>query len=73
VQTPTKAQKLHTKEFKGFPEGEDIVIVNSDKVYYTFDDGSIAYLLTRLEECEPYLTPSLSTMRVKRVAYWQAV
>jgi hypothetical protein len=69
----SKARKLHLTKFEGFPEGEDIVITKTDKVYYTFDDGSIAYLLTRLEECEPYLTPSLSTMRVKRVAYWQAV
>lgn len=73
VPTISKALKLHQKEFKGFPEGEDIVIERVDKTYYIFDDGSRAWLLTRFEDCEPYMTGSLSTMARRPVQYWQAV
>lgn len=69
----TKARSLHGTQFEGIPKGENVTIEKRDKIYYKFDDGSEAWILTRFEDCEPYMTGSLSTLAKKPVQYWQAV
>lgn len=60
-------------------DGKEVSEYSGDITYepntniFTFPDKSQAIAITRMVECEPYVTACLSTMSVKKVKYFKAV
>jgi hypothetical protein len=63
----TTAEQLNNQQVEEIPEHQ----FDPSTGIYTFTDGSRAKILTRLRECKPRITASLSTSSVESVYVWQ--
>jgi hypothetical protein len=69
----TIAEQLHGRDESYSLDDMGQIVFDPTTLVYTFKDGSQAKLITSFNECEPYVTASLSTMSKVPVRNWKVV
>lgn len=67
----TIAQSLHGRRVEILKDVD--FKFDPSTLIYTFEDGSRAKVITRMEDCEPYQTASLTTMSKRPYKEWMEV
>lgn len=68
--SPTIAEKLHNKPVTKEPINYEF---DRGTAVFKFSDNSLAIIIIRYEDCEPYQAKSTTTMSKRAVKYWKAL